>query len=66
VYDYQTNKVVICCILVSILTNYATVSHNSIRYNAAKRGLSKLSEFQVGKIGKEKQSDADKINFGTP
>ena len=39
---------------------------DSIRYNAAKRGLAKLSQLHVGKIDREKQSGANRTNFRTP
>ena len=38
---------------------------DSIRYNAAKRGLAKLSQLHVGKTDREKQPLTDKINFRT-
>jgi len=36
---------------------------DSIGYNAAKRGLAKLSQLDVGKIDREKQQDADEVNL---
>jgi len=39
------------------------LNRDSIRYNAAKRGLPKLSQFYVGKTYRQKQQNADQINF---
>jgi len=40
------------------------LDRDSIGYNAAKRGLAKLSQIDVGKIDGEKQQDADETNLG--
>jgi len=39
------------------------LDRDSIGYNAAKRGLAKLSQLDVGKIDREKQQDADEVNL---
>jgi len=41
------------------------LDEDSIRYNAAKRSLAKLSQLHVGKTDREKQPLTDKINFRT-
>ena len=41
------------------------LDRDSIGYNAARRGLAKLSQFDVGQINREKQQDADKVNLAT-
>jgi len=39
------------------------LDRDAIRYNAAKRGLAKLSQLHVGKIDGQKQQDTDEINL---